>query len=204
MNNLFSFTNSQSNQEVTSNSNRSADLFGVSTMTMTNIEPFGHDLTNNLSSTSANLTNPSGSSHLTKSDLFNPTENCVHNLWFDLIWAANQAMSSLVCAGPIQDAHSWSTDFGVKPTPCAYSESNNHLTSSSNLANVCLMRWISGLLVARDISLSSSPWLWHSPIVCSGLVCNSLILGGASLCGNCQTRSRSILIGGGHRLDSVN
>ncbi|XP_018654082.1 putative heat containing protein [Schistosoma mansoni] len=143
-------------------------------------------------------------------------ESVEYCLWIDLIWLSNQAMAALVCCGAIFDRSALlpqdsgklnqiilgvGSDASSFPGPERLNSGSgsNVRTPSSGY----VLRWISGLLVARDTALSSSPWLWFCPITGRGLLHSTLTPGGASLCGNSHTRSRTIAAGGGRRLDSL-
>ncbi|CAH8669843.1 unnamed protein product [Schistosoma rodhaini] len=143
-------------------------------------------------------------------------ESVEYCLWIDLIWLSNQAMAALVCCGAIFDRSALlpqdsgklnqiilgvGSDASSFPGPERLNSGSgsNVRTPSSGY----VLRWISGLLVARDTALSSCPWLWFCPITGRGLLHSTLTPGGASLCGNSHTRSRTIAAGGGRRLDSL-
>ncbi|KAK4475902.1 hypothetical protein MN116_001147 [Schistosoma mekongi] len=141
----------------------------------------------------------------------NESESVEYCLWIDLIWLSNQAMAALVCCGPIFDRSALlpydNVKLGIISDVSSISSAERLVSVSGS--NICtpssgyVLRWISGLLVARDTALSSSPWLWFCPVTGRGLLHNTLSPGGASLCGNSHTRSRIIAAGGGHRLDSL-
>ncbi|KAH8864111.1 Protein furry like [Schistosoma japonicum] len=141
----------------------------------------------------------------------NESESVEYCLWIDLIWLSNQAMASLVCCGPIFDRSALlpydNVKLGIISDVSSISSAERLVSvSGSNVytpSSGYVLRWISGLLVARDTALSSSPWLWFCPVTGRGLLHNTLSPGGASLCGNSHTRSRIIAAGGGHRLDSL-
>ncbi|CAH8566279.1 unnamed protein product [Schistosoma turkestanicum] len=140
-------------------------------------------------------------------------ESVEYCLWIDLIWLSNQAMAALVCCGPIFDRSALLPQDSGKLNQVVLGMGSDVSSASGTErgsgSNVCVpsfgyvLRWISGLLVARDTALSSSPWLWFCPIIGRGLLHSTLNPGGASLCGNSHTRSRIIAAGGGRRLDSL-
>lgn len=151
-----------------------------------------------------------------ESEQIDMSEYVEYCLWIDLIWLSNQAMAALVCCGPIFDRSALLPQDSGKLNQIilgvgsdASSVSGPERLNSGSGSNVrtpssgYVLRWISGLLVARDTALSSSPWLWFCPITGRGLLHSTLTPGGASLCGNSHTRSRMIAAGGGRRLDSV-
>lgn len=123
-------------------------------------------------------------------------------LWADLMWLANQAMAALACCGPIYDPHALFTDHVIGQSN---SSLNGEFSSSGSNPNPgYILRWVSGLLISRDVVLSSSPWLWHCPVVDGGLCHVNLspigtsgcgVFNGASILTGCTGRER--------RLDSV-
>ncbi|CAH8610408.1 unnamed protein product [Heterobilharzia americana] len=174
---------------------------------------------------SANLTVlPSQNSHsptfqqkVSSGEQTEGSESLEYCLWIDLIWLSNQAMAALVCCGPIYDRSGLlpndnsKTNQVISGAGFDSSSSSSYVERSNGTSclSICtpssgyVLRWISGLLVARDTALSSSPWLWFCPVTGRGLLHNTLNPGGASLCGNSHTRSRIIAAGGGRRLDSL-
>ncbi|TPP62486.1 hypothetical protein FGIG_09681 [Fasciola gigantica] len=89
-------------------------------------------------------------------------------LWTDLMWLANQAMAALACCGPIYDPHALFADH-VTDQSTSSSSGCEFSSSGTNPNPGYILRWVSGLLISRDAVLSSSPWLWHCPVVDAGL-----------------------------------
>nr|CAH8871380.1 unnamed protein product [Trichobilharzia regenti] len=171
-------------------------LQSVNNLSLNNVTPSGS------TDSTANLTIPlNQASHsptfqqkVSNNEQTEGLDSLEYCLWIDLIWLSNQAMAALGAAVPGSDSVYGSCSDRSNGTSCS-----NVCTPSPGY----VLRWISGLLVARDTALSSSPWLWFCPITSRGLLHNTLNPGGASLCGNSHTRSRTIAAGGGRRLDSL-
>ncbi|KAF6777651.1 hypothetical protein AHF37_03693 [Paragonimus kellicotti] len=120
-------------------------------------------------------------------------------LWTDLVWTANQAMGALVCCGPIYDQQAL---FG-EPGDLLSTERSIGVEKQSVPAAGYILRWIAGLLVARDPALCASPWLWHCPITDASLKYVSMAHSGS--CGGLTfgTQPRLTFVGVDRRMDTL-
>ncbi|VEL34069.1 unnamed protein product [Protopolystoma xenopodis] len=115
-------------------------------------------------------------------------------------WLISHVPTSIDCSAAISIGTGAGLSISCLPTSFSGTGSTSGLISTGYV-----LRWLAGLLSARDALLDSSPWLWRCPVVGMGLLAESFAQEATSAAVGAGSFMRSPVIayGGGRRLDTL-